>query len=618
MYEGVSLTDNIEKHAGAPLYELDAKHPHPLYKDKSRLIIDEIFDEELLKLFNKHKKELEQIGSKQNPLDLIKVKDLTCPCDHKLLYEQIFGDPIDQVDEVMAYKSCKHTIYAAAKRQMKAAATPNPKVADEFLAYAKSKIDEELGEYLKDFGYSFQQWYNHLELKKQNDMDLVIRYLNGDQNLTKSQLRTVLQENYEGICKVELQETNGKPRMVCSIPKLTKYVMGPITWALEEIAEKHFNGYCGGKNLGEMAKEINAWASKGFTKVVQGDGHAFDNSQDITLKRVDQYLYSRIREKVYHVDTEIFDKIYQQEYKIMDVVYTDKDSKQQKNLFRYKILGSVFSGDADTTLCNTMRMALYNRFVNDKAGLKWGKDYVCFAKGDDFYCLYQPEIRDDFIKANYYKYFLPENPNPKKPDTRVYGLGQILKMLEFGELKDLAFCSLRAWYKAPNQIILTRNPKKFYGLSKYARKTKNLPPHKLAQYLLQQAIALDESYKGIKIFDTMAEMYRTKAKSILSYCPNHKYEDIKNKAKLAMIKDSRRPCSPYTYKENDEFKNLLYNIKERRKYYKVMGSYWETMKRIEEQTDYSNLSPHELELINQQIEAEFSSEELKSVLGHKN
>lgn len=616
-FQGVSVTPNIEAHAGAPLYPLDAYHPHPEFKDYKRLTIDAIQDPELRTKFHNLRQMLESQGNHENPLNYIKVKDLTCPCDNKILYEQLFGDAIDQVDEVMAYKSCKHTIYAAAKRQMKAAPTPANDVADEFIRYAKNIIEEEIGEYLDNFGYSYNQWYHHLEAKKQHDMDLVARYDAHDTTLTEAEKRRVEQMNYEGICKIELQETNGKPRMVCSIPLRTKYVMGPVTWALEEIAAKYLKGYCGGKNLGEMTKEINEWASKGFTKVVQGDGSSFDNTQDIVLKGLDRYLYKRVDDKIYHCAREDFQKISQQYYKTMDVVYTDKDTKQQKVLFTYSILGSVFSGDADTTLCNTMRMALYNRFVNDKAGLKWAEDYVCFAKGDDFYVLYKPYVEDDFIKKAYYRYFLPANPEPDKPDTRQYGLGQVLKMLEFGDLSSLAFCSLRAWFIEPEKIILTRNPKKFFGLNKYARKTKTLPPAKLAEYLLQQAIGLS-IYKNIKIFDTMAQAYEQKARQVLKqYNAKISITEIKNRIAKHNADLQRKQQSEYHSYSNTFQK--LYDIKERERCYKIFGSYWETMKALEEQADYASfLTPQQYALINQQIEAEFSSEELKSVLGYKN
>lgn len=623
MYEGVSVTKNIEEHASAPLYPLKLKHPHPSYHQLDRLIIRNIYDPELRALYKKYDKEHDGviIGGQEyqkNPLDYIRVADLTCPCDDKILYEQIFGDPEDQPNEVMAYKSCKHTIYAAAKRQMKAAPTPEPAVADDFYQYSKTVIEAEIGEELNAFGYSYQDWYHHLNYKKQKDMDIISKY-NVGEPLTSIEMRRFNQMNYEGICKVELQTIKGKPRMVCSIPLQTKYIMGPVCWHLEEIMAKKFKGYCGGKNLDQMAKMINEYIDQGFTKVVEGDGSAFDNTQDITLKRVDHYLYQRVANKVYHVSKEKFLQVATEPYKTMDVVYTDKHSRKQKVLFTYSLLGSVFSGDADTTLCNTLRMALYNRYVNDKAGLKYGIDYIVFSKGDDFTVMYKQYITDEQIHNLYYKYFLPANPDPSQPDTRIYGLGQVLKMLDIGGPETIKFCSLRAWIIDQHQhIMLTRDPAKFSTLCKYSRKTKVYNVIQKAAYLIEQALALEQSYKGLEYFDAMAHAYIQKAHEILAKAASNKYElaYLKQQTEIRVgktIKDRRSVTSEYENNETQDFQTIN-DVWHREQQIKIQDNYWETMKRVLKRIDHK-YSKQELELANKGINAEFNKTELLRTLG---
>jgi hypothetical protein len=604
------------------IYPLEFKHPHPKYSNYNRLIVS-INDRHLKELYDKNRGIMVDIGKdsyEQNPLDFIKVRDIKCKCDTKILYEQLFGDMTEQQEEVMAYKTCKHTIYAAAKRQMKMAPTPDPKIADHFINYAKKIIDDEVGEDLNQFGYSYQQWYDHLDKTKQDDMDLVSQYLNKHtENLTPSQIRRIERLNYEGICKVELQKTDGKPRMVCSIPLQTKYIMGPVCWRLEEIFQDKFRGYCGGKNLTQMADMVNHYAALGFTQVVEGDGSAFDNTQDITLKRIDHYIYNRVKDKIYHVDKNRFIKVATEPYKTMDVVAMDQDTKKRKLLFTYSILGSVFSGDADTTLCNTIRMALYNRYVNDMAGLEYGKDYVAFSKGDDFTVMYKPYIKRDFIEKAYYRYFVKAIADVTKPDTRVYGLGQVLKMLDFGDISSLKFCSLRAWYKNSHEIFLTRDPSKFYSLSKYSRKIKTYNNYHAALYCLQQAEALIVNYAGITIFETMAQAYMTKAKEFMKHASptdqksyNRKVQRLNHRMQVIM----KRKVSPHAMQES-EAEQLVYNITKRNRTYKMSTNYWDTMKTIEN-TNTILPTKEEAALINQQIEAEFATEELKSVLGLKN
>lgn len=535
----------------------------------------------------------------------------------------------------MAYAPAKQTIVAAAKRQMKAAPTPEPAVADDFFEYAKRIITEEVGPYLKHFGYSYQQWYNHLNHAKQQKMDMYSRYLKGDrQNLTQEQIKECENINYEGICKIELQNTDGKPRMVCSIPTRTKYVTGPITWALEEIFSKHLKGYCGGKNLKEMTDEANEHTAQGFTKVVEGDGSAFDNTQDITLKRIDHWIYEQVEHAVYHVDKKLFHEITHQPYKTMDVNYYDPVTKKKKRAFAYKILGSVFSGDCDTTLCNTIRMCLYNRYVNDKAGLVYGQDYIAYAKGDDFTARYKPHITDEFIRNAYYKYFLPAHPDPSMPDTRVYGLGQVLKMLDFGGPDSLKFCSLRAWYIDAANIILTRDPKKFYTLGKYSRKIKSLRPLYQAAYLHQLGQSLDVNYPGLTIFHTVALAYynmrdyilRSYYKAIIQnkkvrkrfkrHLPTHEQLIDMVQSIVDKLGEAKEEKSQYEMPETP-WEKILYDIKERKVMYKIQGDYWEFMKKIEKKAQYQ-LTDEQLKYANQQIKAEFDSEELKSLLGRIN
>jgi len=605
LYEPICLGQNIEKHASAPLYPLNSTHPHIDYCQKENL---KIFD--LSKEMTRLKaKVLSDHPKAENWLDYVKVSDIKDNCKHKIMYEKILAtDEIDQNQDVMMYNVCKHTIFAAAKRQMKMAPKPEPYVADDFVNYAINKIEENVGEYLTNFGYSYQQWYEHNNAAKQKKIDEYYDMLQNRSKYTEKQIKQLESEEYEGICKIELQPTNGKPRMVCSIPVKTKVTMGPVTWQLEEIMAHHMPGYCGSKNNQQMSEMINKFIAQGFTKVVEGDGSAFDNTQDVTLKEIDRYLYRRVEPYVYHVPKQQFHKISQELYKQMAVNYfTEKGTK--KTMFRYKILGSVFSGDADTTLCNTLRMALYNMYVNEKAGLKYGKDFVLFSKGDDFTVLYKPYISNDFIRQAYYKYFLKEAPTT----FTVYGLGQVLKMLEFGQPDSISFCSLKAFFRDQNEetIILTRDINKFLNITRYSRKIKTLTGTKRKAYLIQQARALLASYKGIKIFDMLAEAFMFAASLVdentkdFTMAINYATE-IQGIIKNKILKGD--------FRYEDENTILLYGIKSRQKFYKIEGAYWETMKYIQEMANY-NLTQEEADYINKQIENMIAIEIFKSSMG---
>lgn len=570
----------------------------------------------------------------------INFKDITCTCSskgaHQLThdFESIFPyQPLNQ--EAILYRGCKRTILAAAKRQVKSAPNPDHLVVKSFLSFSKTKIVEHMGDDLRHFGYSFNQWFNHLNRAKQARMSLVHEYLTGQpiqgfdthkfesyytgikslptrvafgNGLSRATLNLT---HYEGICKVEIQEIDGKPRMVCAIPDLIKYVMGPICWRLEEMAQDHLPVYCGGMNLSEMEDKINHYIDQGFDLVAQGDGSAFDNTQDVSLKTLDRWIYQMIEPFVYHVPKELFHYISQAIYKIMDVNMRDPITKKVKTLMTYAVCGTVFSGDCDTTLMNTIRMGMYNWYTNEVMGLKLGTHFVCWSKGDDFTVIYNRRlVNKNHIQAGYKRLWLSK-PNAKASpclelyDDRTHGLGQILKMLDFGGPDSFAFCSLNAWYTnlGSGHITLTRNVKKLFTLSNYSRKLKQMNNLTAAQYLVDQAEALFKSYGGIHIFDEAAhsllyraEMFRRAA----CYQKFRKRGTVDPRVTLALEGHLESTIYHITYR--NKYRNILHN-----------ASYWETVKTYEMVKD-NHLSKDELSLVNRQIDALYPPGELSRKL----
>jgi hypothetical protein len=600
-----------------------------------RLMIN-IRDKELLKLskkyhpeeFKENKKFLKKtkiLHKFFHNINDIKVIDIEDEQPHKVAFKKILGNQDDYTERMMMYGKNKQTLFAALKRQLKSAPVPSKQDAHEFLEYSKKVIDKEIGNELNNFGYDISQWYNHLSRSKQIQIKPIYNlYMHPEQliNYTTEQIQDMLSLNYTAIVKAELQELDGKPRMVCSIPQHVKYVMGPVTWMLEEIAAKYFNGYCGGKNLDEMSHQLNEYIKQGFTKVVEGDGSAFDNTQDIMLKGVDRYIYNKIKDKIYHVDKQIFEKIANSYYKVMDVNYRDKFTNKIHTYVRYYVLGTVFSGDCDTTLMNTIRMVLYNRFVNDKAGLIYGKDYVVLSKGDDFSVLYKDYISDTFIDNLYYKYFLPKSDKPEEiTDIRQFGLGQILKFLDKGDASTFKFCSLRSWFKNAdeNEITLTRDPKKLYNKALYSIKYKNYNKKQQYLYHIQQAVSYLTNYPGIKIFEMVAFAHYKQARIIRQNNViklNKKQKFVNNKIYEQFKLNQKEHKEDIEFTENTIMNRILsklFETKQREKYIDFYTNYWEQVQQQEKSRSEIN-SIKELEYINNQINAEFDTEELKSLL----
>jgi hypothetical protein len=544
---------------------------------------------------------------------VVKVVDL---CKRTILMK-VLGDPFTYTKDVMAWGKCKNTLFAAAKRQIKTAPTPDPGVLSEFLAYAYKKIDNEIGYYLTHFGYSYSDWYNHLPTKKQKLIQPIHNYFHNPTSLdlTQQELRQLLSLDYEAICKTEIQDLDGKPRMVCSIPQLIKYTMGPVTWHLEEICEKHYKGYCGSMNLTQMADKLNEYIDQGFTKVVEGDGSAFDNSQDIQLKAVDRYIYNKIADKIYHVPKHIFEQMANLYYKSMNVKYSER--KHKRTLFKYYVLGTVFSGDCDTTLANTIRMATYNCFVNEHSGLVYGRDFVVLSKGDDFSVLYKDYIPDEKIRAIYNQYFLTK---PEAPfdicDIRSYGIGQICKFLDIGRPNSFKFCSLRSWYIDDDyHITLTRDPSKLYSHAFYSIKAKTYSPLQLMQYHLDLYTSYRINYPGIQIFQLMAAAH---LKEYYNIAKHYNYR-LQPQESLIVTPDSNKVLSWNMSKESlidgvsDTEFSEWFNVRHKQNQVKITDDYWTTMKRLERARN-DTLTTTQLRLVNSQINAEFDLDYLQVML----
>lgn len=612
----------------------------PLLKGGCPKLLVRLFDRELQQLSGAQDDNWHLVSDIPdfNNLDFRKV---TCTCHHKKPtgiehdFESMFDyQPLNQ--EAILYRSCKRTILAAAKRQVKSAPTPDPKVVKAFLAFAKDKIRYCMGDDLTHFGYSFNQWFNHLNSAKQQRMALVHEYIHGTPlpgfkqhslvELFKALLpgysgpmeyyRTVEQLpaemlRYKGICKVEIQSVDGKPRMVCSIPDLIKYVMGPICWRLEEMAADHLPVYCGGMNLSEMEDKINHYIDQGFDLVAQGDGSAFDNTQDVSLKELDRWIYRQLYPFIHHVPRELFALCSQLIYKVMDINLRDQITGKTSTLMRYAVCGTVFSGDCDTTLMNTIRMGMYNWFTNESMGLELGTHYVCWSKGDDFTVIYNRRLVDEqFIRRGYYRLWLSK-PSKSAPgcsdlyDSRQYGLGQILKMLDFGGPNSFAFCSLNAWYTnyGTGHIVLTRNVAKLFNLGNYSRKIKCMTNLAASQYLVDQAEALLVSYGGIHIFDEAAQCLLKRADMFRrAACYNKFRKRGSHDPRITLALENHLEQSIFHITFRNKYRNILHN-----------ASYWETVKSYEMVRE-KKLTGSALECVNSQIDALYPPGELRRLL----
>lgn len=272
-------------------------------------------------------------------------------------------------------------------------------------------------------------------------------------------------------CEKQLYDGEKAPknRCICGPNDLHKYVMGPVTWALES-RFKHFPGYCGGKNWEELEDLYKYWDLCGFVNVLQLDGSGFDRTQHTCIKRiVDQQIYKIAERFVTHVPIELYAKFaYMEKRKVR---CSHRQNKRFYNDGYFTQDGSVFSGSCDTTLMNTIRMAMYNRFVNEELlGFTYGFQYEVIAKGDDTAAVYKQMIPKSRVEEAYKQVFVMGGKPEQWVDMK-YGLGQVAKYFKWGNIESIDFCSTETIYcPSIDSYKIIRQLPRFFTLTAWSTK----------------------------------------------------------------------------------------------------------------------------------------------------
>jgi len=406
---------------------------------------------------------------------------------------------IDGSMDTIFYDACVGNLYSAVKRQCIEVTQPSKIMLSVFFEWFENLFDEEIVPILSGFDYCADAWYNGLTASQQLEIDKVKCFeLAGTSEEHRLQKRV-----YSMFCKREKQlvdddKKNPKNRCICAPNAEYKFVMGPVVARLDLLFRK-FKGYCAGKNWTEMEKTYNTRYANGLSKTIEGDGSGFDRTQTHELKAVERKIYQYLADNglIHHVSNETFLYHVNQEWHNIYVTHNYKEGKLfcANDLGYVSVRGTVLSGSMDTTFANTLRMALYNRFVAE-AYLKLSPDeYDIDAKGDDFALFVSPMISDDAIKSAYYSVF-------SKNKTGIFGLGQILKFLKIGTIDTLDFCSTEVfWSNKLKSFKIVRQLGRFMQLSGWSHTVLSLSLKERKQYLH----ALYESnlhwMKGLPIFE---------------------------------------------------------------------------------------------------------------------
>jgi hypothetical protein len=383
----------------------------------------------------------------------LSIRPFICNCknDPKRRHMIKLNDLIPDYTEPILYRSCVSNNLLSLIRLASKTVKPDPIHLRGLREYMNTLIPE-IEHFTRGIRPYERQWYNHLEGPKQKEvkefMDMfpneITDYIN-----RKNELNV-----YANMVKVEKQFIEEKkiligdnyvtvkelPKTRCiTMPKpILKFVMGPIVIEMEHLFKENFKGYKVPDNWEAQERELNQWELEGFNYTLQLDGSGFDNTQHEEIKRIiDLQIYELIEA---HLPAEMY-------LQPNVFINTMRQSMERRvncgsitGTERYgyiKVRGKTFSGSPDTTLMNTIRMSIYNRYVHHIANIS-EDDYKLWVKGDDVVCAYNSSVIRDRALASYKRVFCTKEQS-ELLDT--YGLGQVAKFYKIGNIQDIDFCS---------------------------------------------------------------------------------------------------------------------------------------------------------------------------------
>jgi hypothetical protein len=376
-----------------------------------------------------------------------------CYCNEKSM-ACFIQDPYTELKEPFLYNPCAKNNYLSMRRLAAVNNKPDPKILRQFKHYVDGILKTEIYPMIDQyFQYDVNQWFNHLNAAKQ---DQVAQFIPGSDRYIPYSLPEEIDTNYENFVKTEKQLGSinewPKTRAICSPTSALKYLMGPPVLALEKLFKKKFLGYRVPLTWDEQEKELMNDYMEGFTQQLSGDASGYDNSRTIELKRiVDFPIYRYLQEKgmITHVSKQQWEAVFKEYRKVKMVV---RINKRMVNLGSMSILGRTFSGSPDTTFMNTITMALVIRFIHEHLLKMNPLEYKPWTKGDDFAVRYQIGADLEKIKKAYYQVFALKTKGYQQGET--HGLGLTAKFLQQGGIENMEFCSQEFfWNRGAIKIV---------------------------------------------------------------------------------------------------------------------------------------------------------------------
>jgi hypothetical protein len=320
-------------------------------------------------------------------------------------------------------------------------------------------------------------------------------------------------------CKSEKQLVdNGempKNRAISAMCEESKYVMGPIVYALEQYF-KQFKGYGGGQNWQQTAHTLNEWQCNGWTKLIQSDISGMDRSVSQRLKEIiGHQIYKLVEPFVTHVPLEIWAiHAYPKMTRIVSNYFVDK---MCATFGSCNMEGEVFSGSSDTLFFNTVVTAVIQRYTIEVELSINRAEYGIKAKGDDSAIAVDGGISNTDIRAAFNRVYYQAKDIKTTYGTYLpcHGSGMTLKYLSISNyLDDFDYCSTNCYYCSNCGFQLTRKIDRFIYLTPWSDAVKNLTRIQQLSYCQNLYDANLYWMKGLPILTPINEFLKTNVKEI--------------------------------------------------------------------------------------------------------
>jgi hypothetical protein len=404
------------------------------------------------------------------------------------------------------YHKCPKTTLDAAVRATSNLVRPDKEVFSEYQDYMRAIFIPELLDKVRNFGevyVDFHKWLDgnarYTQVYKEK-----MRKAIDPRNIEPGQAISMV---YEAFLKVELQfsEVPHELKHTAANTAKTRQISGPqdrkkasvnaYVSTLEYIFHCIYPEYCGRKNWMDICKDLEEMTSTiPDATWAAADGSGFDMTQLPEHNEMMNELFI----KILNLPNVLLGPEFSKE-DIIDVLkrslYLDVSCDRGK--LRYSALGRA-SGDGWTTCGNTILMLSYWRFCLWKAGVPV-RNFGLRAKGDDVLLALSLKYKAAVIAMSK-KLFTTTK------DLQCFGLGQICKKIDWGDITEVDFLSCHFFYTAKGKLRMTRIPSRVIQSISYSSKFRMKDnPDVAKQLCYSKGACLKAWATGLPIFGVLAD-----------------------------------------------------------------------------------------------------------------